>query len=374
MNVENVIYTTKMLERDFEDMEATCTVWRRGNNITSVYANNTLYKNARSFGNVDRAYKTKEKYEEKGIDGYPSSPASVFSDVYKKAMQIGIVPYPRYKVVNKMLGDAGSWLWIEKRIKGRYSSPIYHVDLNNAYLWGSLRGLPKKIETYNGQQGYVGLIDVKSTGKELPCCLKSDDPVLLSHEDIKYYEINGDWKCRLGFNDLDVNLKPIFHKIDEWFDEYIFKKCTQMYWGLFAMTEGASGKKYENGKVKNSWETGGQMGNSVWATLITHRVMRRVHGLMQNGGIQCFVDSVLSPYKPRTSEKIGDWELKRHFENGVYIKAPGIYDGLPRSTSSPSDSWYRHSGIIEGYNKSIQERKEDWTKKNVTSTFTRMSV
>jgi len=388
MKVEKVIYTTDLLDYDFQNSQYineetgevvqegdTCTVWRRNNRVTTIYTNNILIKSARSFGTVERAGKAKKIYEEKGLSGYPTSPAGIVSDVLGRAITTGVVDSPLSKIAIDLIGTNGVWLWIEKNVNGRYSKPVWHYDLNQAYRWGSKMGLPSNIEPYQNHWGFVGVLELEDSKRDLPSCLERDY-IMVDHEDVRYYGLKGHWVSRVGFDDLSVSLTPMFEIIRDWFDERIYKKATQMYWRLFAMGEGATATRYERGEIKSQWNTGGRFRNPVWATLITHRVMRKVHQVMLHGGIQCFVDSVLIPYEMKTSNAIGEWELESYFDNGVYIKAPGIYDSLPRSTLKPSDSWYRHSGIMEGYQQSIPSRKESWIEKHesLPDNFVRIKV
>jgi len=85
---------------------------------------------------------------------------------------------------------------------------------------------------------------------------------------------------------------------------------------------------------------------------------------MENGGLSCFVDSVISPYKVRTSEEVGGWSCDYTLENGIYIKAPGIWDSLPRTTLEPSPSWEKHSGMVTNQKLGYEERKQQWIEKH----------
>ena len=342
MKVEEVVYTNS----DLDEPPFNGRRWKRRGTITSVYANGILHKSAKSFQSIDQAYETAEICKEKGLSGYPSTPASVFTKVFEACIEAEVIPYPKSKAAKEIIGTDGQWLWIEKRVKGRYSKPVYYMDMNRAYLWGSMRGLPQHVEPYTGQKHYVGLMDVRRSKKDLPNTLNRQGPIMVSEEDEKYYGLKGDWKCRVGYDELNVDLSIVFELIRDWFGEWIEKKCSQMYWGTFAADEGAVQETFKAGEKQSETTTGSRFTNPVWATLITHRVMRRLHGVMRNGGLSCFVDSCISPYKVRTGEKPGKWSCDFELENGIYIKAPGIWDSLPRSTLKPTPSWKRHSGIV----------------------------
>ena len=359
MNVNEVVYTNGDLnEPPFNGRR-----WKRKGSVTSVYANGILHKSAKSFKSISQAYEIAEICKEKGLSGYPSSPASIFTKVLGECVDVGMIPHPK-RSNSEFLHTDGQWLWIEKRLSGRYSDPVYYMDLNRAFLWGAKRGLPSETVPYDGHERYVGLLNVSSAKKDLPNTLKRKGHVMVSHEDVKYYGLDGEWKTRVGFENLDVDLSPIFEIIKDWFGDWVEKKCTQMYWGIFAVGDGTTMETYEDGELKTESTTGSRFRSPVWATLITHRVMRRVHGVMENGGLSCFVDSVLSPYKVRTGEKPGTWSCDFELEKGVYIEAPGIWDSMPRTTLKPTPAWKRHSGIVTSQQFSMEDRRKTWIEEN----------
>lgn len=365
----DVIYTTRQLT---PPVNGQC--WRRGPKITSVRTTDFVdhetgeiktlksprtIKSAIGFKTVARAEKAYKTWEELGFNGSPASPASIARKAYQRFRRSGDIPMLRAKDANRRLAHGKNrWLWIEARTRGHVKRSTWHYDINEAYWWATSRGLPSGFEPYqDGDKSYVAVMDISSASKDLPSILEGSGPHLVTSEDVAYYGLRGTVLNGVSYSDLDVSLAPVFDFIGKHFGPWIGKKARQTIWGLFSASSPIIGQTHNNGEKTKEYEIKNPLKNIAYATLITRRVVRRVHGVMRNsGGISCFVDSVLCTHRLREGTQPGEWRKEHHFPNGIYIRAPGVYDGLtPRITTKPVHSWYRHSGYKARENSAEKE-------------------
>lgn len=343
-------------------------VYKRKGSISTVETPDKVIKSARSFVTQERAYRALEGYKELGLPGNPSSPSSIFRKVLAHHIDEGNVPHPWVSLPDDTSFDSSGacWLWIERAVPKDIgiTGPVYHSDINEAFWSATREGLPIKFFPYDRRdENYVARCIIKSAEKELPYffqkSLEKDRECLLTGKDIRYFGLEVELLDALSYADDHVDLTPVYETISKHFGPWIQKRARQQSWGTFVMKDGGvTGVRYEDGNSKKTWKIKNRFKNRLWGIIITRRIIRKVHREMtEREGLSCFVDSVLSLEKVETGPDVGEWRNEGTYENGVYIKTPGIWDTLPKSTKKPSSKWKRHSGIKTAPKEEEKERK-----------------
>jgi len=331
-------------------------VYKRKGSISTVETRDKVIKSARSFETVERAERAYESFKKLGISGAPSSPSTVFRKVLAHHIDKGDVPHPWTARPDDLNFDSSGacWLWIERAVPKDtgVKGPVYHYDINQAFWSATKKGLPIKFFPYDRRdENYVARVVIKDAEKELPHfyekSLKEDRECLVTGKDVRHFGLNIELKDAVSYVDDYVDYTPVYKTISEYFGPWVAKRARQQSWGTFVMKhDGVKGVRYEDGVTEKEWGLKNRFQNRLWGVIITRRIIRKVHrAVTENEGLSCFVDSVLSMDKVSTGEAPGEWRHEGKYDNGIYIKTPGIWDTLPRSTKTPSSKWKRHSGI-----------------------------
>jgi len=350
--MSRVIYTMEELETLQKELpDFTARTYRRGGFMSSIVFNDVVVKHARSFNTVERAERVYDAYKKKGFKGAPSSPASIFRATLEKQIEEGRAEHPATIVPDDLQFDTGgaTWLWIESLVPSRstLTCPVSHYDINEAF-WSAFRmGLPSTFFPYSsGDKHYVARAHVNSAEKEIPWFFETSGPNLITGSDVRYYGLDVDIIDGITYVDLDVSYESVMEEIGESFGPWIAKRARQMSWGTFVMNDGIKCASYKDGEKRKEWTQHNRFACRPWGVIITRRIMRKVHRAIEEGdGVSLFVDSVLTRNELQTSDAVGDWRKEKDFSEGVHIVAPGIYDGVPRTTPYVSSSWYRHAGV-----------------------------
>jgi len=307
----------------------------------------TVYKDAGPWGSPSAGYAALSYFRGLGFTGAPSSPASIYRALYTKAVRSGDLPVRVMASANHELAPGVRVGWIESRRRGVVKGPLWHYDINSAFLWAGMQGLPLRVYPYTaGAERYTVLMDIRHAKRDLPAYMKGVKTV--TDEDIRYYGLQGKRLGGVQYDELDYNPIHVLEAMGDAADG-VYKGATQSYWGVHAQRAPLRCRTRKGGKVTKRWTQYNREQNICWAAIIGSRVTRKVHSAMEAGGILTFVDSVLMPYELRTGPNVGQWKLVESFPQGVYIKSAGVWDRLYDHSRRHHrvSGWYRHAGYAQ---------------------------
>lgn len=332
--------------RAFDKITTICGRAEFRGNDGSTWSGSASIKSAKGFSSdIDLAYQCLNIWRELGYKGAPTSPASFMREAFRRAKKNGVLNTRCYASANHFRGFLQGG-WIESGYTGFVHSPVYHYDINRAYLSAiSDKGLPSRLYPYQkGMSGFVVLAE-NIKGKNLPKLFGAKRG-LLTNEDLENFPIDSfDVISGVSFRDLDVNLNSVLYTLSD-LPERAFKLLTQSYWGIFAMRNPVE-VTYRRGSTRSLMN---YFQNVCWAQIIIRRVM----GALYRRAIECdafsvFVDSMLCTKEldpGYVGSDPGQFKLVDYYERGVYIGNPGLWNPLPFNPRSVDRScWARHAGI-----------------------------
>jgi hypothetical protein len=170
-----------------------------------------------------------------------------------------------------------------------------------------------------------------------------EDISIVTGEDIEYFGLWGSIIQAVTVAKRDNFVPEIMYQLSD-LPPVAFKRLSQAYWGAWCGSTGLRCVHIKNGELVKEWTLPSIGTNLPIAVTLIQQVTRRVHGAMVNGGILCYIDSVLIPYQLRTGEDPGEWKHLQSFDKGIYVKAAGCWDSLPDARTQDVSLWYRHSG------------------------------
>lgn len=317
-----------------------------------------VIKSARGFGNsVVLAYDALKEWRELGFRGAPYSCASFTREMFMRHKRAGKIKSRCVASANNMLRPYFTGGWVESTARGYCFDPIYHYDINSAYMHAASLGLPARLYPYTGNpdsMGYVAVMEIEGKTDHLPNFLSKfddDNGILVTSEDVKRYNLRGRILWGVEYFDLDVDVLPILEDLSH-LPRSIFKRCTQSFWGMFASFSGVDIEDYETGEERKLWN---RNQNIVWASLIVRRVAGIVYDAMVDfNGVSCYVDSVLTE-KPLSGSmigsEVGQWKLEGVYEKGILIDAAGVWHPLPfvsKAEITNKRRWKKHAGTYNG--------------------------
>lgn len=178
-----------------------------------VSAERATIKSAEGFGNnIPLAYEALRCWRKMGFKGSPASAASFTREEFRRSKNRGDIISKCNASANNMIRDYFTGGWIETAVLGHFLEPVYHYDINKAYLHAAKQGLPSAIDPYNGDpkvMGYVVLMEIENDPENLPNFLApfmDDNLSLVTSEDVATYGLRGKVKRGVQYYDLDVDL------------------------------------------------------------------------------------------------------------------------------------------------------------------------
>lgn len=312
-------------------------------------------KCADGFGyNIEEAYSALNCWKDMGYRGSPASAASFTREKYRELKRKKLINARCNASANNMIRDYFTGGWIETSVKGHFFQPVYHYDINKAYMHAASMGLPSALYPYNGDPdaiGYVVLLEPTVDISNLPNFLSpfmDDKLILVTNEDVETYKLKGRVVRGVQYYDLDVNLRPILDDLKKDLPESLWKKCTQTFWGMFASVSGLDVVGFDTRTDHKLWN---RNQNIVWASLIIRRVAAKVYNAwIEYDGVSCFVDSLICTKKMNEKDigtEIGQWKLEGEHKKGAYFEGAGVWHPLPFQRKSDfynRSKWHKHSG------------------------------
>jgi hypothetical protein len=160
-----------------------------------------------------------------------------------------------------------------------------------------------------------------------------------------------------GLRDFSVDLSVVLDQLTA-LPPHAFKSMSRGFWGLFAMRRPVIGASYAGGERVKKWTIKNRFQHMPWATLITHRVMRRVWRATREADAVVYVDSVVVPHQLEAhgidvSNALGAWRRVESFPNGIFVAAPGQWTGADvihnykHKRPPVTPDWHRHAGVSD---------------------------
>lgn len=258
----------------------------------------------------------------------PSGYADIFHERFRS---------PRVQwSVNALLAPVFAGGWQEAINPGRHTGVFYKYDMRSAYLWAATLGLPdtatytRSTAPWKGKYDGVYRIELMAPEPTAPFPFNRARECLATNAEIDTYGlriarvVDGCvWKRT-------VDGAPI---VDAIMQTSTWKQAGRMYWGRWAQMQ-----KVECFARGKKWKLPNLALNIPWAHMIVARVRMRLWEAATDA-VHVFVDSVITPHRLPTGDKLGDWKLERTYERGVIVKGTGQY-GEPDALK-----WERAAGV-----------------------------
>jgi len=220
--------------------------------------------------------------------------------------------------------------WQEALELGVIPGPLWKYDLNSAYAWAILRGLPDP-STYRVTRDVSrdGVFVANGTvGVERPPFPFKGGPfraAMLTSEEISGLKISVS-RCLWGVtwrNVLDTS--PQVERVRELFPRS-WKKILRTFWGSWAARKGPETCLFDDGRILKSWTLPNVNANFIWAALVVSRVRMRLWREIQGRGpVHVFVDAAILRKELPTGDGIGDFKLVEKYPEGLTVHGTGIY-------------------------------------------------
>jgi len=318
--------------------------WAFGSTRTTVQTETEHVKSLRGWGGrqgLELARECFEVWRERGHSGYPSGPASFFH----KALPKDAIPRANWTVNGTLLPHFHGG-WIECYTRGHIPGPLRYYDLNGAYAWAASRPLPRgKLYPWaRGEPWFVGVLEVRRADPTAPRYFRAGETAIVTHEDVETYDLAGDMRWAVTWDAEDDVVWRTLQETAEGLPDRAGKLLSQSYWGRWAMSERCRCEMWKRGRLVKSWELPSRELNLVVATMIVHRVIRRVWREARKGCHLVQVDAILTDRKMPTGDALGDWKLSHEVgPEGAFIVGPGRWAEVPVH-ENPTE-WIKHSGL-----------------------------
>lgn len=308
--------------------------WQYGDQVTTLCVNNEYQKRVTSFDdNIDWANELLEIWKAQGFKGSPSSPASFFHALFRTPK----IPYSINEPFARGFHGGVQQILTDKNI---VEPPLYYYDLMQAYFWAGHK-LPIDLQLYQpGDKYFLAVFEPQTLPDLIPNCYRNKY-FIVDNYDIEFYNLQGHILYGVSWENEEDLITPIFDKLVNMVDDKTLKRIKQSYWGRWA-----ANAPLIMVSVKNNRESVSKLGNlyrnSIWATLIVHRVIRRIWEYVNNQSVLILIDAILTRSRFLTGNIPGAIRLKYQYDNPIKINAPGVWCELPEPASRTA--WAKHAG------------------------------
>jgi len=246
----------------------------------------------------------------------PSSYGDVFHQGFRS-------PYVKVSV-NNLFKKHFAGAWEHACLTGTLKGVWRKYDLNRAYYWAALEGLPDPTTfrwSTNPNDGGLYVVSLAEQRTDLPYPWSTRMRGVASAEEIREYGLPVK-KIHSGVKwDRNIDLTALVAAIEG----YSFsKRITQAYWGRWASHTKLEASTVKDGSPSKVWRLPNPTLNFVWSHLIVSRVKLKCW-LTDPQPAHVFVDSLITHRVLPTGAAVGDWKLVRTYPQGVHIVAPGWY-------------------------------------------------
>jgi hypothetical protein len=308
--------------------------WTYNNTVTTLINNGITYKSLKSWdGDLSWALESLELWKKLGYKGNPSSPASFFHEVFN-------TPRVNYSITSSIQPYFHGAIQ-QTFLRGTVEPPLYYYDLKSAYLWAGLRGLPTRYKPYEpGDRDFIAIWENTAQPLNAPLVFNRKR-IIIDSADIECYGLTGNILWAVSYFDKSHFVGDTFEELIKYMPERTLKKITQTYWGRWASTTPVFMVNV-NGKVRKNTMLKSIFSNYIWATIIVHRVIRRVWEYKSSETVLIIADALLNKVKIPTGNMSGCFRLKETYDRSLIIKAPGVWTMAP--ANSDLSLWVKHSG------------------------------
>lgn len=285
---------------------------------TVALPNNRYAKSLNGFqDHVDNESKFQELIREYSDYGVPRPGG--YADVFHERF---ISPRVRWSV-NAVLAPALAGGWQAAISPGVHKGTFYKYDMRSAYLWAATAGMPatntyhRSKTPWKSKDGVFRIKLLRNPGNvPFPFCQARE--CLATNLEIETYNlpiaevIDGvTWDGLMDPSAIIAAVKTV----STW------KQAGRAYWGRWGQSEKIT--CHANGKT---WNLPNIALNIPWAHTVISRVRMRLWKAARQA-VHVFIDSVITPERLRTGDKLGDWRLEKTYD-GVFIRGPGQYGSL----------------------------------------------
>lgn len=311
--------------------------WRINGRTTSVQIGPSIIKSHNPFTEhttADTFTALMQECYEIGVIR-PSSYSDIFSQTYHTPW---ILPS-----ASAIMGTTFAGGWQEARVLGMLKGPHFKYDLNSAYYWALLEGLPDP-QTYRYSDGphysdtrgwqrhgiYVVSLERYSPSWPYPFNLPSLRYLASTHEiehyglPVKTYHYGISWDGLQDPTPMADHIKRL----------PAAKQVSRSYWGAWASRARV---RCHSKNRQEGWDLRAVRTNLVWAHMIIARVKMRIWRAALKAA-HVYVDSVITSETLPTGTEPGAWRLDATYPTGVYIGGTGYYG----SSATQID---KHAGV-----------------------------
>lgn len=261
---------------------------------------NVIFKSIDKLNPADEEdfYRIMESAKAAGL-GPPSSFTDIFLNVFG-------IKRPSFTPLAPFMGKTfGHWEWMLPGFRGT----VYHYDLNKAFRWASMKGLPDFATAY------------ETLSITEPCAIYVMDvppgrvPYLHNPKRVVRSVVTSEERDAFGLHDTEViagigfermiDMAPIWARIDRLFP-YCKDRISKSFWGGWNAKRFPECCAWRSGKLVARFLPN-PFYNPVWSAFITSRVKLRIIPWL-NEAVHIFADSVITRCQLPTSVEIGGWK------------------------------------------------------------------
>ena len=238
--------------------------------------------------------------------------------------------------------------WETTFFRGAYSDPVWHYDLNKAFRWTTLEGLPDlwsgyRTRRWDDEACACYLVDLPENSR--PYATAEGRYVVTSEEremfSIKPLRVI----AGVGFSRL-VSFTDTWAKIDQAFP-WCFSRISRAFWASWNSTQGPDTVtwKQDGPDAPHTRVMRNPFHNPIWSAFITSRVKIRIAQWLPST-LLVFADSLLSKEEIPTGDAIGDFRCLAQYPS-IWIRGAGAW--------GTGTTWLRHAGLVTGKLPAVRE-------------------
>lgn len=289
-----------------------------------------IYKNVdrlKTYGEED-FWNIMQESERSGITP-PTSFADMFTSVFKVRMPRASLVFPF------RLERFGGWQQVIRGNlhSGAYEGKVYHYDLNRAYRWSAMQGLPDMSTAYWTSDRYAKHAVYLTSLPRGVVPYHHGGLTMITSEERDHFNLHDRiWPIYgLGFRKF-VSLVRCFNDVDTKFPTSS-KRISRSFWGLWNTREAPIQVSWKHGE--KSREMHNPFFNPIWSSFITSRIKLRLASVIDSA-LHIYVDSVHSTVPLPTGNGDGEWRLDGEY-NDAWFRSPGHWGSGAYTL--------RHSGV-----------------------------
>lgn len=326
-------------------------VWRYGDSVTTVKTEDQHRKTLDAWaGDEDLARECVELWQArretpsaqatKTFRGYPSSPAGFY---HEEARRLGL---GRPRVVWSAQAFLAKYFhggWAQALALGHVAEPVTYYDIRRAYQWAGSLPLPVRYDPHRpDDENFLVILRVSDRRDFVPPAFEYP-VVLATREDIDVYGLRGEVLAGVSWAEEDTRGADVWGHLED-LPPKALKLASRSYWGQWAQSEGVTSEIWKNGKCSKRWTLPPARRDIPAATIIVHRVIRRLYCEAVAGAQLVATDAVLTDRELPVGPAFGDWSVKMECPGGVFILGANRWTEVP--VAANLRDWLKVSGVV----------------------------